>query len=159
MIKWLICLLLWIATNVSAADLDIRHYWITNNVSSPLSKAVNQYFYTGESVNFDLWAKRGKNAIDLTGTNMIVLWEFNVRNQPTSLVVTGAVVTATNGYVRFATPIVTLTNQTLESRVKLYQEIAGTNKYIGVLYAANAYILPTSATVNTNYVGPFPNNL
>jgi hypothetical protein len=142
-----------------AADLDIRHYYITNNVSSPLSEAVNQYAYTGESVRFDLWTKRGAAPVELSGTNMLALWELAPVGQPNSMIITGSVSNATNGYSVFSSVPITLTNAVLDSRVKLYQEIAGTNKYIGVLYAAKMYLLSVSSSVNTNYVGPFPDNL
>lgn len=157
--RCILFVLLAFCVTASADDLDVRHFYITNNVQSPLSAAMNQYFYTGESLRFDLWAVRGSSPVPLTQTNLVALWEFSQANNPLSLVVTGSVMNATNGYIAFASLPVALTNTVLDSRVKLYQAISGTNEYIGVIYAAKAFILPASSTINTNYVGPFPDNL
>ena len=55
------------------AALDVRHYYLTNDVSSAAVAVSPLKWQQGESVKIDLYARRGTVPIDLTGVTTVIM--------------------------------------------------------------------------------------
>eukprot|EP00831_Metopus_contortus_P031971 TRINITY_DN25950_c0_g1_i1.p3 TRINITY_DN25950_c0_g1~~TRINITY_DN25950_c0_g1_i1.p3 ORF type:complete len:128 (-),score=20.96 TRINITY_DN25950_c0_g1_i1:115-498(-) len=93
---------LWL-TNAQA-ELDIRHPVQTWDIRTTTAQRYQPVqLYRSESMTFDLQARNARTPIDLTGTNTVVTWEICDWDNLTNvyLAVTGTVLNATNGTVRY----------------------------------------------------------
>ena len=159
-IKFAIFLLM--AGLAHGVDLDARHFYVTNDVSSARPAVSPLRWYQGESVKMDLYVRRGANPVDLSASGLYPRWEvFLESDQSTAYVMsTGTIANATNGYITFSlTPATAnLPTNTYKSYVKLYQPIAGTNTYVGMVYKTDAQVYWSPSATNFTYVGPYTNS-
>ena len=130
------------------AELDIRHPVQTWDIRTTTAQQYQPVqLYRSESMTFDLQARNGRTPVDLSGTNTIVTWEICDWDNLTNvyLAVTGSVLNATNGQVRYT--LDRSQSDTLENGV--YKGFAwarqGTNN-AGILAAQQLRILGTPAT-------------
>ena len=123
-----------------AADLDVRHIYLTNDVSAARSAVAPLRWYQGESVVLDLWAVRGTNAVDLSGVGMSVRWDAvpQTATNPAYIATNGTIVSAAGGHVRFtlAPEYSSLPAGTYRSFVRAYQG----STYVGTLHASEAQV-------------------
>lgn len=144
------------------AQLDIRHFYLTNDVSVTRPAVRDMKWYGGESVIYDLTILRGAAAVDLsTPTNLVVRWEaFRAgTTNPAYIMQTGTIVNAAGGAVR-----VTLTSAQAncptgdyDGHLRLYQAVSGTNTYVGTADRRNVQVLLGPSAAGTAYVGPYTN--
>ena len=157
----LISLLLLIAGTASAVDLNVRHFYVTNDVSSARPAVSPLRWYAGESVEMDLHVTRGSDPVDLSGAGMYPRWEVFKDGDTTNAYIesTGTIVTATNGYITFdLTPeLANLPADEYVSYVKLYQPVSGTNRYVGMVYKTDAQVYWSPSATNFTYQGPYTN--
>jgi hypothetical protein len=143
-------ILLLAAAAAPAQDTLYREITRTNNVNLTQARDAIAW-YQGETIRYDLRIMRGSLAWSLP-TNTIPVWSVTDASLTNFLLhTTGTVVTATNGLVRFEADAATtaLTNATdYQSIVVLYQQAAGTNRYIGVGDRTSARVI-----ANPNYTG------
>lgn len=139
-----------------AADLDVRHIYITNDVTAARSVVAPLRWYQGESVVVDLWAVRGTNPVDLTGAGMTVRWDAvgQTATNTAYIATTGTIVSAAAGHVRFALApeYTSMPAGTYRSFIRAYQGTA----LVGTLHAGEAQV-SFAAALGITYAGPWSN--
>ncbi len=157
-----IFVLLFFASMGFAVDLDTRHFYMTNDVSSARSAVSPFRWYQGESVKLDLYVKRGSSAVDLSASGLFPRWEAYVDGNLTNayIMTTGTVENATNGHVGFALSPATanLPTNTYTSYIKLYQPILGTNTYVGMALKTETQVYWSPSATEYTYQGPWTNS-
>lgn len=155
-----------VATAIAAlpligADLDVRHFYKTNDVSGARAAVSPLVWYQGDSVKLDLYVRRGTAAVDLSASGLFAVWEAAGLTNNTTLYIsdTGTVANATNGYLTFSLAVseANLPTNTYDSWVKLYQPVNGTNTYVGTAYRTTVQVLYSPSATNIAYAGPFTN--
>lgn len=141
-----------------AADLDVRRYYLTNDVASARSTITPLKWYQGESVKMDLYARRGTTAVDLSASGLYAVWIVAGRGSgsaTTYLSSTGTVANATNGYVTFAvTPSqANLPTNTYDTWVQTYQPSNGAVIYAGTIFRGSAEVYYLPSVTNAPYTG------
>lgn len=144
-----------------AQNVDIRHLYITNDVSQAESEAVPVTWFQGESVKMDLWLVRGTRAVNYTTTGTFARMEaFLATNTTTAYIMSTGTIANTNGYITFDLPPdrTTLPARKYNLQVRIYQTVLGTNRYVGTCLYSDLNVVWSSATNYYNYVGPFTNS-
>ena len=144
-----------------AVDLDVRHIYVTNDISGTRPSVAALRWYGGESVKLDMYIQRGTAPVDLSGTGLYARIEAFLATNRTSayLMNTGVVASATNGYITFdLTPEqANLSPSNYLAYVKLYQPISGTNRYIGTVWKSDLQVFWGPSATNFVYQGPYTN--
>ena len=136
--KRLIFLCLFLLISWSAIAFEGRVISRTNNVNGTFARD-SLRIYQAESITYNSWSTNAAGAIDLTGSNVSPVWYWVSPTNDTLvfMVATGTVVNATNGQVQV---LVHPTNSTVKAQryyayLRAYDEIGGTNRFIGTLGA------------------------
>lgn len=153
---------LFAAFSACAGDLDVRHLYITNDVSSAKPAVSPIRWYEGESVKMDLYVRRGVAPVDLSATGLYARWEgfLATNNTLAYLMKTGTIANATNGYITFdlEPSDANLPTNTYKSFVKIYQQAGSTNRYVGAALASDIHVLWGPNASNITYMGPYTNS-
>lgn len=160
--KQLACLL--IAALVAGqawAALDVRHYYLTNDVSAASVAVSPLKWQQGESVKVDLYTRRGTVAVDLTGVTTVRMETTHPTNL-TQLYMceTGTIANATNGYVTFDISPANAnlpTSNLYTAYVRCYQYTNSENRYVGDIYKGPVYVLFGPSATNIIWRGPYTN--
>lgn len=153
---------LWLAalSGALAGDLDVRHITRTNDVAAAgLDRTIS--WHAGESVIYDVYARRGTNVVDLTASGLYPVWY--VAQEPARgvyyVISTGTVANTTSGLVRVSlTPAqAALPEGSYVSSVILYQPVGGTNTYVGTVAHAPCEVRWSPDATNIAFAGPFTN--
>ena len=152
-------IMLLLAAAPAFGQLDVRHLYITNDVSTARSAVAPIRWYAGESLKLDLWARRGTSPVVLTNANVSVRFElFHATNLTSAYMMeTGTVAVATNGYVTFDIEPgrANVPTNTYRAYVKAYQDVGGEFRYVGALLAADAHVYWGPSSTNYVYQGPY----
>lgn len=158
--RFIFVLLAAAAMTARAADLDLRHITITNDIAGTRPAVSPLKWFQGESVKVDIYAVRGTNALDTSGTSMTCRLEAFIKTSITTayLMETGTV--NSTGHCAFdITPErANLPTNIYTAFVKLYQSVSGTNRYVGTVYNGDLQILTGSSATNYVYQGPYTNS-
>jgi hypothetical protein len=148
------------AAVAQAVDLDVRHYRITNDVSTTTAPVRTLSWLQGESVKYSLWVHRGSAAVPLDAAGLTARWEaFASESSAAYILASGTITTPAAGLVQFdLTPAeANLPTGAYTGYVKLYQSVAGTNRYVGAADRRAINVMWGPSATNTTYVGPFTN--
>jgi len=156
-------LLLFMPCLCFGADLDVRHFYVTNDVSQARQSVAPLKWYEGESVKLDLYVKRGSAAVTMTNAGTFARWEafLSTNNTTAYLMSTGTIQGGgTNGYITFdlRPEDANLPTNVYKSFVKIYEPVGGTNRYVGQVYATDLQILWGPNSSNIVYRGPYTNS-
>lgn len=145
----------------ASATLDVRHYYLTNDVSAAAVAVSPLKWQQGESVKIDLYARRGTTAIDLTGVTTVRMETTHPTNL-TQLYMceTGTVASATNGYVTFDISPANAnlpTSNLYTAYMRCYTYTNSENRYVGDIYKGPVYVLFGPSATNVIWRGPYTN--
>ena len=151
--------LLWLTFGSAAiaGDLDVRHYYVTNDITGVRPAVQALRWFQGERVKLDLYVRRGTTPVDLSAAGLYCTWEIVGKTNPTTayIINTGTVANATNGYLTFnlAPSAANLATNTYDGYVKCYQ--GSTN--LGVVYRSPIESWYSLSGTNWAYAGPLTN--
>jgi len=150
---------------ISYAQLDVTHYYQTNNVDNKLISRTPMRGYQAESMTYDLWPVHASgNPVVLTNENTFVVWYLSaITNADTVYwATTGTLVntTTTQYQFRLTAPETNIKEPgRYRSTVRAFTTINGTNYYAGTL-ADNYYDLKASPFADQyNVISPLPGSL
>lgn len=141
---------------IYAQDLDVRTISRTNDTRNTTTKQLVSW-YQGEKVQYDLWIRAGTNAMYVPGTSTPIWYATDTTLTNYYLFLTGTVVSAAGGQVRFVLPstLSGLAAATYESAVVIYDgsPTGQPPRLVGDRIQARVQWSPNYSGL---YVGPFP---
>lgn len=141
---------------IYAQDLDVRTISRTNDTRNTQTKPLVSW-YQGEKVQYDLWIRAGTNAMYVPGTATPIWYATDTTLTNYYLFLTGTVVSAAGGQVRFILPstLSGLAAATYESAVVVYDgsPTGQPPRLVGDRLQARVQWSPNYSGL---YVGPFP---
>jgi hypothetical protein len=138
-----------------AADVDVRHFTITNDAAATRPAQPRLKWFGGESVKLDLYARSGTTAINLSTSGVYVVWTVaGVTNNTTLyLSATGTVANGTNGYCTWdlLPENVNFPTNSYETWVRAYQTTGNVTRYVGTLYHGWVDVMYSPASTGVTY--------